>query len=125
VDEHWEIIFVQEVHDWYQSLLLHDLKSAELVDDALELLQEKGPSLRRPIVDTISGSALSNLKELRPGSTGRSEIRLLFVFDPQRQAIILVAGDKSGEWNRWYRTNIPLAELRYRQWIDGEYDEVI
>jgi hypothetical protein len=125
VDEHWEIIFVQEVHEWYQSLMLHDLKSVELVDDALELLQEKGPSLRRPIVDTIPGSALSNLRELRPSSTGRSEIRLLFVFDPQRQAILLVAGDKSGEWNKWYQTNIPLAELRYRQWIDGEYDEVI
>jgi hypothetical protein len=87
--EHWEIIFVQEVHDWYESLMLHDMKKVELVDDALELLQEKGPSLRRPIVDTISGSNLSNLKELRPGSSGRSEIRLLFVFDPQRQATSL------------------------------------
>jgi hypothetical protein len=50
------------------------------------------------------------MKELRPGSSGRSELRVLFAFDPARQAILLVAGDKSGDWRRWYRRNIPVAD---------------
>jgi hypothetical protein len=60
---------------------------------------------------------------LRPASSSRSEIRILFVFDPQRQAIVLVAGDKAGRWSRWYRENIPIAELRYEKWLAGGYDE--
>ncbi len=50
------------------------------------------------------------MKELRPGSTGRSELRVLFAFDPERQAILLVAGDKACNWQRWYRKNIPVAD---------------
>jgi hypothetical protein len=58
------------------------------------------------------------MKELRPGSTGRSEIRVLFTFDPERTAILLVAGDKAGHWNQWYRDNIPLAEKRYTEHLE-------
>ncbi len=47
---------------------------------------------------------------LRPGSTGRSELRLLFAFDPERHAILLLAGDKAGNWQRWYTKNIPIAD---------------
>lgn len=50
------------------------------------------------------------MKELRPGSSGRSELRVLFAFDPQRQAILLVAGDKAGNRSRWYTKNIPMAD---------------
>lgn len=61
---------------------------------------------------------MKNLKELRPGSSGRSEMRVLFAFDPARRAIMLVAGDKAGSWNRWYVKNIPVAEQRYREHLD-------
>ncbi len=70
--------------------------SASLVRDSVELLAERGPSLGRPAVDRITGSELHNLKELRPGSAGKTEIRILFIFDPQRRAVLLVAGDKAG-----------------------------
>jgi hypothetical protein len=50
------------------------------------------------------------MKELRPPSPGRSEIRILLVFDPWRAAILLVAGDKSGQWDKWYRAAVPRAE---------------
>ena len=40
-------------------------------------------------------------------------MRLLFVFDPDREAIVLVAGDKAGRWSAWYAEAIPLAEERY------------
>ena len=42
---------------------------------------------------------------------------MLFVFDPEREAIILVAGDKSGRWSDWYRDSIPVAELRYADFL--------
>lgn len=48
-----------------------------------------------------------------PGSTGTSEIRIIFAFDPQRRAILLVAGDKTGNWRQWYTDNIPLADDRF------------
>ena len=57
----------------------------------------------------------TNLKELRPASTGSTEIRILFVFDPRRTAILLVAGDKAGDWRGWYDSNVPLAEERYAE----------
>jgi hypothetical protein len=71
----------------------------------LQLLEERGPSLGRPVVDTITMSRHSNMKELRVGT-----IRALFAFDPRRQAIILLGGDKEGDWDRWYQTNVPLAD---------------
>ncbi|UKA60841.1 type II toxin-antitoxin system RelE/ParE family toxin [Arthrobacter sp. FW306-2-2C-D06B] len=43
-------------------------------------------------------------------SRGRSELRILFAFDPEPNAILLVAGDKAGNWSKWYKTNIPIAD---------------
>lgn len=66
--------------------------------------------LGRPLVDTLVGSRHKDMKDLRPGSRGRSEVRILFAFDPRRRAILLVAGDKAGNWRRWYTKNIPVAD---------------
>lgn len=88
------------------------------------MLAERGPALGRPAVDRISGSSLHNLKELRPGSAGRTEIRILFIFDPQRQAVLLVAGDKAGNWTRWYRDAIKLAEDRYARYLATPSEEI-
>jgi len=60
----------------------------------------------------------ANLKELRPGST-----RILFVFDPWRSSILLVAGDKAGQWDAWYREAIPLAEQRYEVYLKERAQE--
>ncbi len=76
---------------------------------AIRILATVGPGLGRPLVDTIVGSRHNNMKELRPGSSGRSEVRILFAFDPKRHAIMLLAGDKQGRWDKWYRENIPVA----------------
>lgn len=57
----------------------------------------------RPLVDTVVASRHPNMKELRPGSTGRTEIRVLFAFDVIRRAVLLVGGDKSTDWKGWYR----------------------
>lgn len=110
----WEIE-VDLVEDWILALSSSDY---DLLLAALRVLAREGPALGRPLVDTIKGSAIKNLKELRPGSTGRSEIRVLFAFDPRRRAILLVAGDKAGRWEKWYEKNIPLAEKRFEEHLD-------
>ena len=51
-----------------------------------------------------------SMKGLRPGSSGRSELRVLFAFDPERSAIMLVAGDKAENWACWYEKNLPMAD---------------
>lgn len=84
------------------------------------MLAEIGPGLGRPLVDTLKGSQLGNLKELRPRSGRDVAIRLLFVFDPWSQAVLLVAGNKAGDWERWYRTAVPLAEIEYERWLAHE-----
>jgi hypothetical protein len=56
---------------------------------------------------------IHHLKELRPGSAARSEIRVLFAFDPTRSALLLLGGDKAGNWKRWYKENTPIAEQLY------------
>lgn len=86
---------------------------AEALLAAIRVLRDRGPALGRPLVDTIEGSRHKNMKELRPGSTGRSEIRVLFAFDLERQAILLVGGDKSEDWSRWYDVNIPVTDDRF------------
>ncbi len=104
----WEVD-VTLIEDWLLDLEQDDY---DLVVAALEVLQEEGPMLGRPLVDTLVGSRHRNMKELRPGSRGRSEVRMLFAFDPRRRAIMLVAGDKAGNWRRWYTKNIAIADDR-------------
>jgi hypothetical protein len=101
-------------------LIKDDLASAIQVAQAVAALREEGPALGRPLVDRVKGSQIHHLKELRPGSQGRSEIRVLFAFDPARSALLLLGGDKAGNWQRWYRENIPIAERLYREYTtDG------
>lgn len=106
IDSVWNV-GLELVESWLLGL---DQDSYEQVIAALELLAERGPQLGRPLVDTVVSSRHRNMKELRPGSSGRSELRILFAFDPERHAILLVAGDKAGNWTKWYKTNIPIAD---------------
>ena len=97
-----------------------DPSVAEHVEAAVDVLSEYGPTLGRPLVDTLTGSKLANLKELRPRQT---MIRVWFVFDPWRSAILLVAGDKSGQWSNWYRQAIPQAEALYEIYVKERVEE--
>ena len=89
----WIVEFHPECEKWADGL---DQGDAEALLAAIRVLRDQGPALGRPLVDAIEGSRHSNMKELRPGSTGRTEVRVLFAFDAQRQAILLLGGDKSG-----------------------------
>lgn len=114
----WHLEVTGEVRDWLHELRKDNRATARLVGQAIQALMEEGPDLGRPLVDRIKGSAMHHLKELRPGSTGGTEIRILFAFDPERSAVLLAAGDKAGQWTEWYRRAIPLAEERYTEWLD-------
>lgn len=101
-----------------------DRRSHDQVNRAILMLEDNGPREGRPLVDTVKGSSISNLKELRPPSTGRSEIRILFAFDPWRSAVLLVAGDKSRDWIGWYRAAIPEAEHLYGIYLKEREEEI-
>ena len=105
----WEIVIHPIVRQWLDSLRRSDYKK---VFTALEALEEQGPNLGRPFADQVKNSRFKNMKELRPRG---KNLRLLFAFDPNRKAIILVAGDKTNNWIRWYEQNIPIADQRFSE----------
>ena len=111
----WEIYQTDEVAAWMSDLRRADPQAADKVESAVDVLAEYGPTLGRPLVDTLTGSRLANLKELRPRQTN---IRVLFVFDPWRSAILLIAGDKTGQWQSWYERAVPEAEQLYGVYLE-------
>jgi hypothetical protein len=112
-----KLVMTRQVRDWLHALRTADPVTRRLVAQAIDQLLDDGPQLGRPLVDRISGSRLHNLKELRPGSAGATEVRILFIFDPIRNAVLLIAGDKSGHWQEWYREAIPAAETAYEKYL--------
>jgi hypothetical protein len=106
----WDVLLDPDFEAW---LLAQDTGVRRAIAAHAGLLKEFGPTLGRPQVDTLKGSKLGNLKELRIQHQG-TPWRVLFIFDPKRRAILLVGGTKQGN-ARWYKTAIPLAEKRYRR----------
>ncbi len=104
----WEVEFTDDFEQWWL-----DLTEAqqEALDDRVMLLAESGPRLKRPVVGDIKTSRHSNMKELRASAGGA--LRVLFAFDPRRHAILLLGGDKSGQWEQWYEWAIPEADDLY------------
>ncbi len=88
----------------------------DLQDELLahaKLLAAFRPHLGRPTVDTLKGSRHTNMKELRFSWSGQVW-RVAFAFDPQRQAIVLVGGDKGGaDQRRFYKRLLTVADARY------------
>lgn len=107
--QRWEVEYTDEFEVWWDQLSEDD---QERTRAAVEILEEAGPALGRPLVDTLEGSRLLNMKELRPRG---GHLRVLFAFDPRRVAILLLGGDKSGRWKAWYVEAIPAAEQLYEE----------
>jgi hypothetical protein len=106
----WTVLF-HDAFDTEFSSLKEDLQD-ELLAHA-RLLAEFGPNLGRPTVDTLKGSRHTNMKELR-FSWNNQVWRVAFAFDTQRQAILLVGGDKGGaDQRRFYKRLINVADERY------------
>ncbi len=117
----WNVEYAY-IEEWLDSL---DNRTVAMIFAALERLQDEGPNLGRPLVDTLTNTQVKNLKELRPASPKGSEIRIIFAFDPKRSAIMLLGGDKAkdkakgkgnkSKWSEWYKRAIPKAERIYEE----------
>jgi hypothetical protein len=106
----WTVLFAEEFEQEFDQL-------QEAVQDAILaralLLEREGPTLGRPHADTLVGSKHANMKELRCNAAG-GVWRIAFAFDPERRAILLVAGDKSGgSEKRFYKRLIARADERF------------
>jgi hypothetical protein len=113
----WEV----ETTDEYDTWFLEQTEDSQVsIRMKVELLTEYGPYLSRPHADTLKGSNLSNLKELR-AQTESHVFRVAFLFDVERKAILLIGGDKKGKnEKRFYQSLIKQAEAIYKQYLDDE-----
>ena len=106
----WDILFDTAFDPEFDEL------AAQVQDELLvhaRLLEAFGPTLGRPRVDTLNGSRHANMKELR-FDAANGVWRVAFAFDPKRQAILLVAGDKSGVGKKhFYKALIKKADERF------------
>lgn len=106
----WVVLFHDDFADEFA--VLSEPLQDELLAHAL-LLRDFGPGLGRPTVDTLKGSKHANMKELRFAWVGEVW-RVAFAFDPERQAVLLVGGDKSGaDQRRFYKRLIAVADERF------------
>ncbi|WP_165068521.1 type II toxin-antitoxin system RelE/ParE family toxin [Paludisphaera rhizosphaerae] len=110
----WDVILDPDFESW---LLQLEAGVREEIVASANVLRERGPNLGRPYVDTLKGTNVSNLKELRVQYRG-DPWRILFAFDPARRAILLVGGCKAGD-KRFYKSMIPIAEERYQRHLRG------
>lgn len=92
--------------------------------DAVEHVMQMGPATGRPIVGEVALDPDyrqfiplfgKHLKEIRPLGT---DVRIICTFSPDRYLVLLYAGNKEGQWNRWYRTAIPEAARLYREYLE-------
>jgi len=106
----WEILFYEAFEPEFEEL------PVEVQDELLayaKLLEYYGPHLKRPHADTLKGSRHDNMKELR-FKAADGVWRVAFAFDPERQAILLVAGNKAGtSEKRFYKQLIAKADERF------------
>jgi hypothetical protein len=111
-----EVIVTAEFAAWYEGLSLTEQNS---VGRVVGLLEERGPTLEFPFSSGIKGSSFSGMRELRIQHAG-DPYRVLYAFDPIRQAILLVGGVKTGKGKRWYEEAIRLADKLFAEYLRGE-----
>ena len=108
-----EVVVTDEFRDWYQGLSSGD---AEAVGFYVELLEANGVSLGWPHSSQIKGASFG-LRELRVQSHGRP-LRVFYAFDPKRQAVLLVGGDKTGTSDdRFYAAYVPTATAIWKGYL--------
>ncbi|MEM7712769.1 MAG: type II toxin-antitoxin system RelE/ParE family toxin [Cyanobacteria bacterium P01_A01_bin.68] len=121
----WEVLFHQEFKPEFDEF--DEEVQNELLAYAT-LLSDYGPQLKRPHADTLNGSCYDNMKELR-FKIANGVWRIAFAFDPERKAILLVAGNKVGiSQKRFYKQLIAKADKRFEQHLSrlkekGEKDD--
>lgn len=105
----WEVVFTDEFEQWWITL---SGEEQDKIDTSVGLLEKLGPNVPFPHSSGVE-SRHGHMRELRVQVQGRP-FRILYAFDPQRAAILLIGGDKTGD-NRWYEVYVPKAETLYDQ----------
>lgn len=108
----WHIEITDEYFAWFSGLVG---AQQDAIRADIEILEQMGPHLGRPYVDSIKGSRYANMKELRT-MHGRRHIRSFFAFDPRRTAILLIGGDKTGD-KGFYSRMVPLADRLFGEYL--------
>jgi hypothetical protein len=106
-----EVVGSEEFEEWFKAL---DDADTDAVARVVDMLEMQGPTLPFPYSSSIKGSRLA-LRELRIQSRGRP-LRVFYAFDPVRQAVLLLGGDKTGD-DRFYQTMIPRAEAIFSRYL--------
>jgi hypothetical protein len=106
-----DVVGSDEFDAWFQSL---DESDTDAVARVVDMLEMQGATLPFPYSSAIKGSKLA-LRELRVQSRGRP-LRVFYAFDPVRQAVLLLGGDKTGD-DRFYATMIPQAERIFARYL--------
>ncbi len=109
----WKVFFDDEFKVWFETI---ERGLQDEIWACIGLLRSLGPNLGRPRVDRVKGSSFSNMKELRIQYKG-DPWRVLFAFDPKRNAILLIGGNKTGKKD-WYKSHIPIADERFRRHLE-------
>jgi hypothetical protein len=110
----WTVIQHDDFEPEFDAL---DPEVQDAIFVAQEALSQAGPTLGRPLIDTLDGSKHANMKKIR-FRAGGGVWRIAFAFDRKRRAIVLVAGDKSGiSQGRFYRALIARADRRFDDWL--------
>jgi hypothetical protein len=102
------VLFTDEFETWWDDLTAEEQVS---VAHDVNILRELGIDLRFPHSSGISSSRHRHMRELRIQHQGRP-FRVLYAFDPNRAAILLIGGDKTGN-ARWYQIFVPIADRLY------------
>ena len=109
----WEIEYTDEFGNWWNTL---NEKEQNNIVAVVNLLADKGSNLPFPYSSGIVGSKHSQMRELRVQSGGKP-LRIFYVFDPRRIAILLIGGDKTGD-DRFYEKYIPIADRLYDIYLE-------
>jgi hypothetical protein len=109
----WEVEYTDEFGEWWETL---PESAQEAILHDVVLLEQVGPGLGRPQVDSVHGSKFRNMKELRTQHQGEP-FRVFFAFDPRRCAILLIGGAKGGD-KRFYKRFVPVADRLYQEHLD-------
>jgi hypothetical protein len=114
----WEIYATDEYLEWFSQLSEHE---KELILIRVHLLGEFGPELSRPYADSLHGSKISNMKELRVATSGHI-YRVAYYFNDRRQGILLIGSNKKGRDEKlFYRDLIRKAENLAEKYKDYEW----
>jgi hypothetical protein len=105
-----EVIITPDFETWWDGLAIEEQKSVAVM---VAMLEERGPTLPFPYSSGIAGS--TKLRELRIQHAGKP-YRILYAFDPKRNAVLLLGGKKTGT-GRWYEKHLPKAEKLFTAYL--------